>query len=138
MASNGGLAPPDLSSKYLALRPMREQGMTQLVFDTPLGQNTIFICFSCSSISSCETWSRWVQTTTFDLPWNPLATRAGSRFQSLWGSSSNDTIGTIAFELDATRRTSDLELNYERKVTRDDLAKMGNLTRQKPSSISWW
>ena len=124
MASNGNLRKYlDLMSNALALRPMREQGITQLVFRTPLGQNAVVTVFSCSSTFSCETPSGWVQTTTFALPLNPLATSSGRRFQSLWEISSNDIIGTIAFESDATRRTSDSRLNWEKKVRRDHLAK---------------
>jgi hypothetical protein len=125
IAPNEGLAILDLSSKSLALRPMREeQGMTRCVFKTPLGQNAFVTVFNCSSIFSCETCSRWVQTTTFALPLNPLAISSGRRFQSLRGSSLKDTIGTIAFESDATRRMSDSKLNWG-KVRHDHLAKWG-------------
>ena len=35
-----------------------KQGITRLVFKTPLGQGVFVKALSCSYIFSCETWSR--------------------------------------------------------------------------------
>ena len=107
MASNRGFLIVDLSSICLALKPVRGQGITRLVFKMPLGQNAIVTVFNCSFIFSCETWSRWVQTTTPTLPMSLLAISSGRCFQSLLGISSNDTNSMITFNSDATWWMSD-------------------------------
>ena len=133
---NGGLLVVDLLSKSFAARPIsEEQGMTESVFRTSLGQNVFVTVLRCPSILSRKTWSRWVQRTAFTLPFplRPFVTRSGRRLQSLRDSSLKDTIGTMAFESDATRRTSDSKLNCDsgvRQIARQkEISHLGNLRR---------